>query len=788
METIKLVASGDYTEKRIGYMSLSQLMNESSELLMMVTQAIKNDLNSTSSNFIVALGLTSIAEISTEDMCRELYTEVKKLMKSTSSYIKKKAILAAIRIIRNIPDTIDDFMEVIETLINEHSHSITLATMTLIEEIIKIEPDRVKTFRKYTKIMIKILKNLIHSGYAPEYDIAGIKDPFLQVRIIRVLGFLGEGNADASDDMNDILAEIATNTEGSRNTANSILYECVRTIMMIEASQGLRVLGINILGRFLVNKENNIRFIALKNLHQVVNVDYNAVQRHKSTIIGCLKDPDLVIKKKALDLIYQICKNTNVKSIVKELLNFLLTAEKEFKEELANKICMAVEKYSPTKKWHVDTVLKVLTLAGSEVMDNFICSLITLIASTSELQNYAVNKAYFSMKENMDQAGLQQLGVWLIGEFGELLVSGQTMDIDDTPINVTEEEAVETISNVMKHYKEKDDRGDVIVQYSLIALSKLTVRFESMRTTIQELIESCVDNNNIEIQQRACEFLKLFDDNWDEHRIGIFEPMPFQGDENMLVDATERAVKEEGEGDEEGDDLTHINKKDTEFASQKPQQVESIIDDDPLGDIFGGGDDSKPDSSPMDLDPLGDIFGGGSSAPSQSNQPAQEASPFDDIFGGGSSAPSPGGGLDDMFGGSSQNAGGDLFGSQPPASPAYTAYEDGNIQVNFKFERDPSDSSKHKITAIYNNKTSSQLDGINMQVSVKKYLKLQLFAVSNPALAPNAQNGATQEMTITNSQEGSSPIVLRTRITYNHTGTGNKVVETKVLDNLPSNY
>lgn len=349
VETIKCVASSDYTEKRIGYMALSQLMNESSELLMMVTQAIKNDLNSSTSNFIVALGLTSIAEISTEDMCRELYTEVKKLMKSTSSYIKKKAILAAVRIIKNIPDTIDDFLEVIDVLINEHSHSITLATMTLIQEIIKIEPERASELRKYTKILIKILKNLIHSGYAPEYDIQGIKDPFLQVKIIRVLGFLGEGNADASDDMNDILAEIITTTEGTKGAANSILNECVRTILLIEASQGLRVLGINTLGRFLVSKENNIRFIALTSLHQVVNLDYNAVQRHKTTIIGCLKDPDLVIKKEALDLIYQICKNTNVKSIVKELLNFLLTAEKEFKEDLANKICMAVEKYSPTK-------------------------------------------------------------------------------------------------------------------------------------------------------------------------------------------------------------------------------------------------------------------------------------------------------------------------------------------------------------------------------------------------------------------------------------------------------
>lgn len=137
--------------------------------------------------------------------------------------------------------------------------------------------------------------------------------------------------------------------------------------MTIESNSGLRVLGINILGRFLVNKENNIRFVALKTLQQVVDLDFNAVSRHKATIIDCLKDHDIVIKKKALDLIYQICSASNVKSIVKELMAYLVGAEKDFKEELANKICMAVEKHAPTKKWHVDTTLKVLTLAGNEV-------------------------------------------------------------------------------------------------------------------------------------------------------------------------------------------------------------------------------------------------------------------------------------------------------------------------------------------------------------------------------------------------------------------------------------
>jgi AP-1 complex subunit gamma-1 len=47
---------------------------------------------------------------------------------------------------------------------------------------------------------------------------------------------VGQGSSDASDEMSDILAQIATNTDSSKNPGNSVLAECVRTIMKIEAS------------------------------------------------------------------------------------------------------------------------------------------------------------------------------------------------------------------------------------------------------------------------------------------------------------------------------------------------------------------------------------------------------------------------------------------------------------------------------------------------------------------------------------------------------------------------
>jgi AP-1 complex subunit gamma-1 len=104
----------------------------------------------------------------------------------------------------------------------------------------------------------------------------------------------------------------------------------------------------------------------------VVDIDYQAVSRHKTTITDCLKDHDLVIKKKALDLLYKITNPGNVKSIVKELINYLLVAENDFKKELSNKICMCCEKYAPNKKWHVDTVMKVLTLSEQHVREEYI--------------------------------------------------------------------------------------------------------------------------------------------------------------------------------------------------------------------------------------------------------------------------------------------------------------------------------------------------------------------------------------------------------------------------------
>lgn len=55
--------------------------------------------------------------------------------------------------------------------------------------------------------VVKLLRDLANSPYAPEYDISGITDPLLHIRLLRLLNVLGQGDADASDTMNDVLAQ-----------------------------------------------------------------------------------------------------------------------------------------------------------------------------------------------------------------------------------------------------------------------------------------------------------------------------------------------------------------------------------------------------------------------------------------------------------------------------------------------------------------------------------------------------------------------------------------------------
>ena len=105
---------------------------------------------------------------------------------------------------------------------------------------------------------------------------------------------------------------------------NAVLYETVKTIMSIDAVSGQRVLGANILGKFLLHSDSNIRYVALSMLLKMAEIDHAAVSRHRSTILGCLKESDPSIRRRALEVVFALVNLRNVEERVRELLNYLV--------------------------------------------------------------------------------------------------------------------------------------------------------------------------------------------------------------------------------------------------------------------------------------------------------------------------------------------------------------------------------------------------------------------------------------------------------------------------------
>lgn len=673
-------------------------------------------------------------------MSRDLFSEIEKLVSTANPYIRRKAALCAMRICRKVPDLQEHFIEKATALLQDRNHGVLLCGLTLVTSLCEADEEEggeegiVEKFRQFVPILVRTLKGLASSGYAPEHDVMGITDPFLQVKILHLLRVLAMGDPQVSEQINDILAQVATNTDSSKNVGNSILYEAVRTILDIEADSGLRVLGVNILGKFLTNRDNNIRYVALNTLIKVVAIEPNAVQRHRNTILECLRDPDISIRRRALDLSFTLINESNVRVLIRELLAFLEVADNEFKPTLTTQIGIAADKYAPNKRWHVDTMLRVLALAGNYVKEPIMSSVIRLIATTPDLQTYAVQKLYTNLKKDITQESLTQAGAWCIGEYGDALLRGGQYEEEELVKEVKEHEIIDLFSTILN----SNYATQVTTEYIVTALVKLTTRLseQTQIDKVQRLLQQHQTSLDVEVQQRAVEYGNLF--SYDQIRRGVLEKMPppqIKEENRVLGEAAEKQRKK---------------------ANRRSRPIKPT-EQDLLMDLMG---DSAPAPAPVNgnasnnADLLADILGGTTSPPPSSATPTPQSnmSAIMDLFGSGpaqatpppaaaAAAAPPSSGLDLL----------DSMGSSSPAPPAEAAapagfpcYNNNGLVVTIATQRNA--EGIVQALARFRNASGGPLSNVGLQAAVPKSQKLQLNSISSTDLAAGTE--ATQAMRV----------------------------------------
>ncbi|KAJ5697965.1 AP-1 complex subunit gamma-1 [Penicillium malachiteum] len=757
IECLKLLASHRFADKRLGYLGTMLLLDENQEVLTLVTNSLKNDLNH-SNQYIVGLALCALGNIASVEMSRDLFPEVEALMSTANPYIRRKAAICAMRICRKVPDLHEHFLEKAKILLGDRNHGVLLCGLTFATDLCEAEEEEeegpegvIEVFRPLAGGLVRALKGLTTSGYAPEHDVSGITDPFLQVKILRFLRVLGRGDAATSESINDILAQVATNTDSSKNVGNAILYEAVLTILDIEADSGLRVLGVNILGKFLSNKDNNIRYVALNTLNKVVAIEPNAVQRHRNTILECLRDPDISIRRRALDLSFLLINEGNVRVLVRELLAFLEVADNEFKPVMTTQIGIAADRFAPNKRWHMDTILRVLKLAGNYVKEQILSSFVRLIATTPELQTYAVQKLYSSLKEDISQEGLTLAATWTIGEYADSLLQGGQYEEEELVKEVRESDIVDLFTNILN----STYATQIVVEYITTASMKLTVRM-SEPAQIERLrlfLTGRTADLSVEIQQRAVEYTNLF--GYDQIRRGVLErmPPPEIREEQRVLGAPAK-------------------KRQSKVLRSKPTKVSKPAEHDLLLDLVGGSD--APVTSPSSTggntaDLLADILGGNSglSSPAPPAQNTSSHSSIMDMFGSNGASPSPkpaqqpSSASMDLLGGGMTSTPSPSASPAPAAAsaPAHTVFNKNGLVLSLQVQRSGPNA---QILARFRNESNfDSFKNVGLQAAVPKSQRLQLSAISKADL--EAGEDGTQTMRIT-ALNGALPPKLRLRL------------------------
>jgi AP-2 complex subunit alpha len=280
------------------------------------------------------------------------------------------------------------------------------------------------------------------------------------------------------------------------NAQNAVLFEAINLIIHLDTEQALMNQISTRLGKFIQSRETNVRYLGLEAMtHLAARAEtLDPIKQHQAIIIGSLKDRDISVRRKGLDLLYSMCDQTNARPIVGELMIYLQNADFGIREEMVLKIAILTEKYATDVKWYVDISLRLIAMAGDHVSDEVWQRVIQIVTNNEELQVYAVQHILQYCKADHCHETLIKLGAYVLGEFGHLIAD----DRGGSPIE-----------QFLALYNKLPGCSFGTRAMILSCYIKFVNLFPEIKPRLMYVFESYSHSLDSELQQRACEYLAL---------------------------------------------------------------------------------------------------------------------------------------------------------------------------------------------------------------------------------------------------------------------------------------
>ena len=223
--------------------------------------------------------------------------------------------------------------------------------------------------------------------------------------------------------------------------------------------------------------------------------------------------------KKALDLLFLMTQESNVKEVVAELLVMLTTSHDSVKEEIVVKIAIIAESYTDDMAWYVDTLVQVVLSAGNFVSDDVWFRVVQVVTNHPEVQEYASAKLFAAVQGKFAHQTTITLAGYILGEFG--------VSICQQP----ESSGYEQFSALHQHFLKVDSNVQAML---LTCYAKLMNLYPDTKPAIEEVFDKFSTSAIVEIQQRACEYRRLAELGADVMET-VLNQMPAYADDKRSI-------------------------------------------------------------------------------------------------------------------------------------------------------------------------------------------------------------------------------------------------------------
>ena len=508
MEAVNLITGSKYSEKSVGYLAVSMLITENSELVRLIINSIRTDLlSSTKSSYDVSacLALAAVANIGGREMAEALGPVVQDMLFSqdTAPMVKKKAALCMLRFFRRWPDMLsaEEFAEPLIRLIDARHLGVTTGAMSLLLSLVSHDAEG---YSACVRQVIWLLDKLVLQGEAkPSYHYYDVPAPWLQVKLLRLLQYYPppeDRNMHAR--LVQVLGAILSRVENDArpnhiNAVQCVLFEAIDLVIHLDTAPELIIQSANLLGKFVHSKITNTRYLGLAKMAHLAAANQDAVElirRHQETIMGSLRDPDISIRRRALDLLYSMCDSSNAEEIVADLLAYLDDAEYEIKDELVLKIAILAEKHAPTPNWYFDRILALVAAGKDHVADDIWYRAVQIVTNNEDLQPYAAQRVFDELCWPSAHEIVVKIAGYVLGEYGHFIADNPAT----TPALM--------FNLLHSKFALSSPKTKALL---LTSYSKMVNLFPELKQGVENVFNQHRTAMDADIQQRASEYLVL---------------------------------------------------------------------------------------------------------------------------------------------------------------------------------------------------------------------------------------------------------------------------------------